>query len=145
MTEKSFDNLSREELLTLVQQQRMQIDALRRQLDARQLVMDQAGSIAEAAMELSGVFHASQAAADQYLQSVEALKTRQESEYALRLSQAEEQCRAIVAQAEKRAAYYWDALQKRIDEMMDQHTDLVQTLCGGNAPESTEVCFGPDD
>ena len=145
MTDKPLDNLSREELLALVQQQQQQLDALRRALDERVLVLDEAGSIAQAAMELSGVFQASQTAADQYLQSVEALKTRQESEYALRLSQAEEQCRAIVAQAEKRAAYYWDALQKRIDEMMDQHTDLVQTLCGGNAPESTEVCFGPDD
>lgn len=145
MTDKCFDNLSREELLILVQQQQQQIDALRRALDERLLVLDEAGSIAQAAMELSGVFQASQTAADQYLQSVEALKSRQEEVCAQRLSQTESQCREMVAQAEEKAAYYWDALQKRVEEFLSSRSELLQPQQEGEADAPSEECFGPDD
>ena len=78
MADKPLDNFSREELLALVQEQQRQIDLLQRQLGERVLVMDEAGSIAQAALALSGVFDASQQAADRYLESVEHLKARQD-------------------------------------------------------------------
>ena len=155
MPDKSFDKLSREELLALVQVQQRQIAELQCQLSARQLVMDEAGSIAQAAMELSGVFHASQAAADQYLESVEAMKKRKESEYYLRLAQAEqqaqalfaqteEQCRVMVSQAEEKAEFYWAALQKRIDELLTAQMPRLSALT--DPPEETDADhFGPDD
>ena len=155
MPDKSFDNFTRQELLALVQVQQRQIAELQCQLSARQLVMDEAGSIAQAAMELNGVFHASQAAADQYLESVEAMKKRKESEYYLRLAQAEqqaqalfaqteEQCRAMVAQAEEKAQFYWDALNHRIEELMATQT-LPQMSDAEPAEETAEDSFGPDD
>ena len=155
MTDKPLDNLSREELLALVRQQQQQLDALRRALDERVLVLDEAGSIAQAAMELNGVFHASQAAADQYLQSVEDMKRRKESEYYLRLAQAEqqaqalfaqteEQCRAMVSQAEEKAEFYWAALQKRIDELLTAQMPRLSALT--DPPVETDADhFGPDD
>lgn len=155
MPDKSFDNFTRQELLALVQVQQSQIAELQRQLSARQLVMDEAGSIAQAAMKLSGVFQASQIAADQYLESVEAMKERQESEYYLRLAQAEqqaqalfaqteEQCRAMVTQAEEKAEFYWDALNHRIEELMA--TQMLPQMSGVEpAEETAEDSFGPDD
>ena len=145
MPDTSLHNLSREELLTLVHSQQLEIEALHRQLSQRQLVMDEAGSIAQAAMELSGVFQASQQAADRYLESVEAMKARQEAEYTLRLSQAEEQCRTMIAQAEKSAQFYWDALNKRIEALMAAQEALQQPAVHEPAEEVAEGSFGPDD
>ena len=137
MTEKSLDNLSREELIALVQ-------SLQQQLRQRTLVMEEAGSIAHAAMELNGVFQASQRAADQYLESAEALKTRQEADYHRRLAQAETQCREMVAQAEESAQFYWDALNRRIEELMAAQT-LPQAEGAEPTEEAAETSFGPDD
>ena len=137
MVDKPLDNLSREELIALVQ-------SLQQQLRQRVLVMDEAGSIAQAAMALSGVFQASQQAADQYLESAEALKTRQEADYHRRLAQAEAQCREMVAQAEESARFYWDALNRRIEELMAAQP-LLQTEDTEPAEEAAEDSFGPDD
>ena len=73
MSDKPLDNLSKDELIALVQ-------SLQQQLESRVLVMEEAGSIARAAMELNGVFLASQRAADQYLESAEAMQARREAE-----------------------------------------------------------------
>lgn len=145
MTREALDNLSREELLALAVQQQRQIELLQQELSRRVLVMDEAGSIAQAAMALSGVFDASQQAADRYLESVEDLKARQETEYTLRLSQAEEQCRAMIAQAEKSAQFYWDALNKRIEALMAAQEALQQPAVHEAAEEVAEGSFGPDD
>ena len=137
MNDKPLDNLSREELIALVQ-------SLQQQLQQRTLVMDEAGSIARAAMELNGVFQSSQRAADQYLASAEAMKARQEADYTQRLAQAEEQCREMVAQAEERARFYWDALNRRIEELMSAQP-LPQAENAESAEETAEDSFGPDD
>ena len=44
---------------------------LRRKLENRQLIMENTGTLAEAAMKLSGIFEAADAAARIYLDSVE--------------------------------------------------------------------------
>lgn len=144
MADKPLDNFSREELLALVQEQQLRIESLQRQLGERVLVMDEAGSIAQAALALSGVFGASQQAADRYLESVEHLKARQEADYNLRLAQAEEQCREMVARAEQGAQFYWDALNRRIEALMAGQTAL-QTESSESTDETAEASFGPDD
>lgn len=69
--------LSRRQLLELMLEQSRRIDTLekelaeaRQQLENRKLELDKAGSIAEAALQLNGIFEAAQRAADQYLFSV---------------------------------------------------------------------------
>lgn len=60
----------------------LQIRTLRETLEAeqhkREIELQDAGSIAEAALRLNGVFEAAQKAADQYLESVQALCARWE-------------------------------------------------------------------
>lgn len=77
MTNKELRKLSRKQLLELMLEQSRRIELLERQLEQansalaqRQLVMADAGNIAEAALRLNDVFAAAQAAADQYLESV---------------------------------------------------------------------------
>lgn len=156
MNENHPETLSREELLLLVQAQHQQIQSLQAQLAQRRLAIEEAGSIAQAALQLSGVFQASQLAADQYLESVAALKERQEQDYCRHLEQAEQQartllqqteeeCRAMVSRAEKGAAYYWDALQLQLDEFFARRPDLVSSLCQPEGEPEADTHFGPDD
>lgn len=77
MTDKELKRLTRAELLELLLEQSKEVEALRQELaDVRarlrdkNIVIENAGSIAEAALKLNGVFEAAQAAADQYLENV---------------------------------------------------------------------------
>lgn len=142
MTDSALNNLSREELLDLALAQQRQIEALQQQL-MQQTAADEAGSIAQAALQLSGVFEKAQQAADVYLENVAAMKLRRETEDAARLAQTEARCRDMVAQARESAAYYWDALQQKIEEALASHADLLPPQ--PDAPQSGEDHFGPDD
>ena len=87
MTDKELRRLSRSQLLELMLVQSKRIDKLERELakaqdelENRRIVAEEAGSIAEAALRLSGIFEAAQQAADMYLESVQqtGTKTKQE-------------------------------------------------------------------
>lgn len=80
MTNKELKKLTRLQLLELLVEQGKELERLRRRaeraeekLRKRMLLLSDAGSIAEAALRLNGVFEAAQAAADQYLDSVRAM------------------------------------------------------------------------
>ncbi len=148
MSDKPLDNLSKDELIALVQ-------SLQQQLESRVLVMEEAGSIARAAMELNGVFLASQRAADQYLESAESMQARREAEYYRRLAEAEQQaqvmlmetqnqCRSLLVRAQQGADYYWAELQKKVQQLMTQ-PELQQRLRAAANTEPSVQCFGPDD
>lgn len=80
MQAKRLQKLRRTDLLELLVSQaeeieklQAQVEALQDKLDAKELVIKEAGSIAEASLKLNHVFEAAQAAAEQYLQNVERL------------------------------------------------------------------------
>ena len=77
MTDKELRHLNRGELLQMLiiqgeenRRLKEQLEEANRKLEQRQLVMENAGSIAEASLQLSGIFEAAQQAAQQYLDSV---------------------------------------------------------------------------
>lgn len=84
MTDRELKKLSRAELLELLLQQSKEIECLQAQLQrareilsSREIRLQTAGSIAEAALALNGVFEAAQRAADQYLENVRRLAEEQ--------------------------------------------------------------------
>ena len=86
MTEKELKRLSRGELLEMLIAQMEENEKLKTELvkarekaDSRQIAIDRAGSIAEAALALNGVFDAAQAAAAQYLENIQQLSGNQEA------------------------------------------------------------------
>lgn len=84
MTDKELKKLSRAELLELLLESNRENERLRKQLEkakgllaSRVIEIENAGSIAEAALALNGVFQAAQLAADQYLENVRRLAGEQ--------------------------------------------------------------------
>lgn len=81
MTIKELKRLSRAELLQMllyrtreVEDLRAQVESLQQQLRQKQLLIREAGSIADAAIKINGVLEAAQAAADQYLLNIASLE-----------------------------------------------------------------------
>lgn len=103
MTEKELKKLNRYQLLDLLVMQteradklQKQVEDLEKRLKDREINLSNLGSVAEAAMQLTGVFEASQQAADLYLE------TAQKRARAL-LLHARRRADSIIAEAEKKA------------------------------------------
>lgn len=79
MTDKELRRLSRRELMEIIYQQKKneqklqaRLERAEQKLQEREIHISQAGSIADAALALNGIFEAAQQAADDYLRSVKA-------------------------------------------------------------------------
>ena len=153
MTDKELRRLSRAELLDILYEQQKQYEAslaenraLLQNLYERTLRISKAGSIADAAVQISGVLEAAQAAADQYLASVkaataemvrktdeaqrqrEAIVQDAEREAAQILSRAQEQAAQILAGAEAQTAARWEEFQKNADALIRAHDELRRLI-----------------
>ena len=76
MTDKELKRLSRTELLELLVNQveenealKAQVSALTAKLEERAIQIEESGSLAEAALKLSGIFSAADEAAERYLET----------------------------------------------------------------------------
>lgn len=91
--------------------------ALSAQLQERQIHIENAGSIAQAALELNNVFAAAQAAADDYLHSVQASLADTNATAANTLSQARSEAKRILEQAQADADSLKAQAQQECDAM----------------------------
>ena len=89
--------------------------ALSAQLQERQIHIENAGSIAQAALELNKVFEAAQAAADEYVASVRAANKNTDAAANALRAQAEAEAEQILAQAQTEAANLKARTQKECD------------------------------
>lgn len=107
MTDEALRRLKRPELLELLVAQEKEKTALQEKLAQaeqaladRRIQLEEAGDIAQAALQLNGVFEAAQAAAAQYLDTVRSKGDETER----RCAQLEESCRARAEKVESEAA-----------------------------------------
>ena len=86
MTDKELRRLSRSELLEMLiaqteenSQLKIRLEQAEAQLRDRRIELDKAGSLAEAALSLNGVFQAAEAAAQQYLENIQRISSQQDT------------------------------------------------------------------
>lgn len=153
MTDKELKHLSRAELIDIIYELQKQSDEKDAQmqkvqtaLDDRTLHIAEAGSIAEAAISVNGVFEAAQAAAEQYLSSIRAAEAENAAKRAATEQQqkkileeakqkadetlllAKEQAQQIVEEAETQAAAKWTAFEERANALIQANTELQALL-----------------
>ena len=157
MIDKEMHKLRRPELLEMLIHLSEENDRLNQEqaklqqlLDDRKLSFQNAGSIAEAALQVSGIFEDAQKAAAQYLENVQRLSDSAQAEAAARLEQAREKCAALeaaaqqqseakladtqrkcsemTAEAKKNADLQWATLKSRLDEYCQAHDGLKEKL-----------------
>lgn len=155
--EKEFKKLNKEELIGLVHRYQLreqefeaEIARLKVQLESRRLEIENAGSIAEAALAVNHVFADAQKAADQYLAEIQALRLRTEAETASLRERAQEEagkilldantqaqrlrqeteasCQAIKEQAARDANAQWAAFQQKAETAIAARAELRELL-----------------
>ena len=130
MTDKELRKLRRNELFEIMLAQGREIDLLKQkvaeleaQLENREIRIQEAGSIADAAVGLSAVFEEAQRAADLYVENVKRqMREAAAAEEETRRAAVEEACRAAVeqwkrsAEADRAARSADDTVTERSDE-----------------------------
>lgn len=80
------------------------IEALTQQVSDRVILKDNAGTLADAAIQINSVFASAQAAADQYLENIERMHREQEKSCALMESESREKAAQMIRETEARCA-----------------------------------------
>lgn len=146
MTDKELRRLSRDDLIELLLAQSQTIDDLRTQLaqaedalNERRLQVASSGSIAEAALKVNQVFEAAQAAADQYLLSVQAANAESDSRLleseqlaAQIIRSARRKADGIVADAQRQAEEQWSDFEQKAAALIRAHAELRELAKRGN-------------
>ena len=157
MTDKELKRLSRAELLEMLIEKSREIEALREQLDDalaqlndRALRIENAGTMAEAALLVNGVLDAAQHAGAQYQENMRLRQSQMEEECARieaesreeagqMLAQTQQQCRQIEQDtrrrceeirqsAEHEAGRKWDDLFAAIEQIHTENDQLRQMI-----------------
>lgn len=164
MIERDLKKMSRTELLELLLEQSRQLEAAQQELEQtrqeqeiRRLELTDAGSIAEAALRINGVFEAAQAAADQYLESIRRFEVEREALCKKAKEEGQQQAERILRETEqtcktmeeetrrkcllreqiadrtcqnrkKEAETYWKTVSERLQRFYDDHAGLQEML-----------------
>lgn len=150
MTNEELKKLSRKDLLELLvaqgrEQEKLQaeLEQAKKDLREQELHIEQAGSIAEAALQVNGVFEAAQAAAQQYLYNIKQRTTQTEENCALREEEsrrkAEEAQRAIDQRLEE-ARQKADTMEAEASEKCRAMEAEVTARCQAMEAETQQRC-----
>ena len=125
MTDRQLRKASRTDLLKLLLEQRKETEALRQQIDQlqeqlrqRQITIDQSGTLAEAALKLSGIFDAAETACQYYTENIRGLSGRQEEICRTMERETREKCDRMLEQAKQMAKVYWEEYKEKCNQYM---------------------------
>lgn len=117
MSERELKKLRRGDLLEMMlaltqenEDLRAQLEEANRKLASRSIVIENAGSLAEAALQLNGIFEAAQAACDQYTQNIR-YRSENIDQICSRMEQeTREKCQRMLSEARLQAGIHWEAV-----------------------------------
>ena len=174
MDERELRKLGRTELLEMLITQSHELQECREKLTAsdeklkaaqtalenREIAINRAGSIAEAALMLNGVFEASQMACQQYTDNRRQLNERQSALCAERDAESSAKAERLIAEAERRSEAlerearqrsdemlrkareesqrYWDDVVAKLDAFCDAHAGLRELLAVLGSPHKQQ-------
>ena len=119
MTDKEVKRLSRSQLIEIIYQLQTREEELtdknrrlEEELRSKRIRMENAGNIAEAALELNDVFRSAQNAAAQYLSEIQIVRETAEKERQQIILAAQEEARQIIQKAKDEAPLIIDDTQR---------------------------------
>ncbi len=119
MTDKELRRLKRVDLLKILIEQEKELEAarqevkeLKEELNSKKIQLENAGNIAEAALQVNGFFEAAQKAAKQYLDNVQILSEQQEKKIM-------EQCAAMEEETRQKCILMEEEAKKKIKEQFN--------------------------
>lgn len=138
MTSKDLKRLRRADLLEMLLELSRENDKLRqdnqelrRQLDDRTIVIEKSGSLAEAALQLNGVFEAAQEACEQYIQNIQS-RSQNMQQYCQQMEQqTQKRCREMIAKAREEVQRCQNSVQQSRNEQTDTYAWLSELMNNG--------------
>lgn len=124
MTNRELKKLSRADLVELLleltrenDQLRGELNQVKQKLESREISLEQAGSLADAALQLNGVFASAQAACEQYSENIR-LRSESQEEICRKMErQTREKCEAMVSRAKQEADEYWAYVRSQVRQL----------------------------
>ena len=121
MTDKELKKLSRAELVEMLllltrenEALSQQLEETRAQLESRNLMIENSGSLAEASLQLNQVFEAAQAACEQYMENIQYRSVNQREICDKMEQETQEKCQRMLEKAKKDADEYWEFVRTRV-------------------------------
>ena len=139
ITDLNLKRLKRADLLEMLlasekENERLetQLKQVTAQLQNKEILIEKSGSIAEAALQLNGVFEAAQNAAAQYVETIQRQGEQllQDTEERCRLleQQTQDTCNTMLADAEEEIAGYWKELSDKLEQYSENPQRLLKML-----------------
>ena len=139
MTPKELKRLSRSDLLEMLLDLSKENDrlykeneTLRAKLEDRSITISSCGSIAEAALQLNGIFMAAQAACDQYAENIQQRSEHIEEYCRSMEQQTREKCEAMLAQAKAEIQSYRDEAEQKRNDQAEAYSWLTDLMEGSD-------------
>lgn len=143
LTELELKKLKRAELIGIISEVTAENDDLREQLRQSQellvdkrITVEKTGSLAEAAVQLSGIFEAAEKACAIYSESIRKKSEEQEAYSVQKKKETEELCAKMIKEAKEESQKYWDDVNAKIEKIIAQYKGLKDFL---NDPKSDLV------
>ena len=147
MTDNELKKLSRSDLLELLIAQSREMDQLRErlqqaeeQLKCRRIELDEAGSLAEASLELSGIFQAAQGAASQYLENIRRLSGHQREICARMERESQRTGEMLLAETQAKCREMEEKTRAKCQELLESAKREAQAYRGEPEHSSEEPC-----
>ena len=142
MTDKELRRLSRSELLEMLiaqteenSQLKIRLEQAEAQLRDRKIAINNAGSLAEAALSLNGVFQAAEAAAQQYLENIQRISSQQDAisrvikeQSAKEAAQIRQEAEAYSQKAHAEADAYWKQIVAKAAKLLADQKALREMI-----------------
>ena len=134
MTDRQLRKLNRTDLLKLLLEENKESEALRKQLqemqlqlECKQLNLNQSGSLAEAALKLSGIFEAAETACQYYTENIRNLSGRQEEICRKMEQETREKCDRMLEQARQMSRVYWEEYTEKCSRYMKSMEEVQRS------------------
>ena len=135
MTDKEFKRLSRAQLIDIIYQLQLENDeltqknkALEAALEDKRLRMDNAGNLAEAALEMNDFFRSAQNAAEHYLNEIKTIREEAATERERILEEARSEAAQILTRAKKTQGDYDLAIKAILEEYQQSNQTTGDTV-----------------
>lgn len=139
MTPKELKRLSRSDLLEMLLDLSKENDRLhkeneklRAKVEDRTITISSCGSLAEAALQLNGIFQAAQAACEQYTENIQQRSEHLEEHCRQMEQETREKCDAMLSQAKAQAEAMLEEVRRKQTNQEEAYHWLTELMDGGD-------------
>ena len=114
MQSKEKDALKQE-----IEEKNLEIRQLKKQLDTKKIDLQKAGTIAEASFQMNGVLESAEKAAQQYLENIQELHDKEKALYTDKKEEFENRCTAVMQATIERCNFMKEEMESKCSEMWE--------------------------